>query len=140
MQLGDRINTKLGMATIVGFEDCNVQRSKCIVVSRPVDEYSRVLVALDDQTNWPWGKSVGQPHPFIMESDMLLPMCEARVKRRVTPAGSMPAPKPLPTIDPNLLDDIEMREHKHSVQMVWAFTLVMALVGLILVITTGHAK
>jgi hypothetical protein len=140
MQLGDRINTKLGWGTVTGFEVLGINKSR--LSSTPNDDpLQRVVVALDDQSRWPWGRSHDQYHPLMCASDMLLPMAEPRVAKAVTtPAPTLPAPKPLPTIDPNLLDDIEMREHKHSVQMIWAFTLVMALVGLILVITTGHAK
>ena len=104
MKLGDRINTKLGWGTVVGFENINVRANKCSIQSTPDDEGGRVVVALDDQSKWPWGRDFDQYHPYMCASDLLLPMAAPRVQR---PAPTLPPPKPLPQADHIIEQEME---------------------------------
>ena len=104
MKLGDRVKThKFGEGTVVGFEDLDIRRDKCLVVSTPPHAHCRVVVALDNPKAW-IAPSANNPHPYMMYGDFdgvdfLPPMAVARTPKVLIPPEFKPLPKPMPLPD-----------------------------------------
>ena len=71
LRLGDRVETVLGIATIVAFET-TLSKYVLKLSSSPIsaDWYIRIVVALDEPKNWILA-SEKNPHPYMYESDIM---------------------------------------------------------------------
>jgi hypothetical protein len=99
MRLGDRVKTKgFGEGTVVGFEHFT-PAGHAVIESRPRNERTRVLVALDNPKAWICANE-RNPHPYMMGSDFLEPMAVPRVpKPALAPFVQMKPPTPLPELE-----------------------------------------
>lgn len=98
MRLGDRVEThKFGWGTVVGFEDLDIRRDKCLVVSAPPHARCRVVVALDNPKAWA-APSERNPHPYMMYGDFVRPVIDTPPARKLEAVP--PAPTPLPAPEP----------------------------------------
>jgi len=70
LRLGDRVSTELGDGTIVAFETIDMKNAVILLESSFKDRYTRIVVALDDDTKWRHHSPL-QRHPFLISHSIL---------------------------------------------------------------------